>query len=52
MARAAEFWVSRHPAFREHDRGLDAMLVVPGRLPIHLPDALHGDGGDAALSRR
>jgi putative endonuclease len=42
MARAAEFWVSRHAAFREHDRGLDAMLVVPGRLPIHLPDALHG----------
>lgn len=42
MARAAEFWVSRHTAFREHDRGLDAMLVVPGRLPIHLPDALHG----------
>ena len=42
MARAAEFWVTRHAAFREHDRGLDAMLVVPGRLPIHLPDALHG----------
>jgi putative endonuclease len=42
MARAAEFWVSRHAAFREHDRGLDAMLVVPGRLPIHLPEALHG----------
>jgi putative endonuclease len=40
--RAAEFWVSRHAAFREHDRGLDAMLVVPGRLPIYLPDALHG----------
>ncbi len=42
MARAAEFWVSRHPAFREHDRGLDAVLVLPGRLPVHLPDALHG----------
>jgi putative endonuclease len=45
MARAAEFWVSRHAAFREHDRGLDAMLVVPGRLPIYLPDALHGTAG-------
>jgi putative endonuclease len=42
MARAAKFWVSRHAGYREHDRGLDAMLVVPGRLPIHLPDALHG----------
>jgi putative endonuclease len=42
MARAAEFWIGRHAAFREHDRGLDAMLVLPGRLPIHLPDALHG----------
>jgi putative endonuclease len=41
MARAAEFWVSRHPRYREHERGLDAMLVLPGRLPIHLPDALH-----------
>ena len=34
-------WVSRHAAFRDHDSGLDAMLVVPGRLPMHLPDALH-----------
>jgi putative endonuclease len=41
IARAAEFWVSRHAAFREHDRGLDAVLVLPGRLPKHLPDALH-----------
>lgn len=41
IARAAEFWVSRHAAFREHDRGLDAVLVLPGRLPMHLPDALH-----------
>jgi putative endonuclease len=41
MARAAEFWVSRHSAFREHDRGLDAVLVMPRSLPVHLPDALH-----------
>lgn len=40
VARAAEFWVSRHPAFREHEQGLDAVLVVPGRLPAHLPNAL------------
>jgi putative endonuclease len=41
IARAAEFWVSRHAAFREHERGLDAVLVMPGRLPMHLVDALH-----------
>ena len=41
IARAAEFWVSRHAAYREHERGLDAVLVMPGRLPVHLVDALH-----------
>ena len=40
VARAAEFWVSRNARYRDHDRGLDAMLVMPGRLPVHLPDAL------------
>lgn len=41
ISRAAEFWVSRNARYRDHDRGLDAMLIVPGRLPVHLPDALH-----------
>ena len=41
IARAAEFWVSRHPSYTEHEQGLDAVLVVPGRLPKHLPNALH-----------
>jgi putative endonuclease len=40
IARAAEYWVSRNPRYRDHDRGLDAILVVPRRLPVHLPDAL------------
>jgi putative endonuclease len=40
IARAAEYWVSRSPRYRDHDRGLDAILVVPRRLPTHLPDAL------------
>jgi putative endonuclease len=40
MARAAQFWLSRHARYREHDRGFDAILVVPGRLPIYLPDVL------------
>ena len=40
MSRAAEFWVSRHPRYRDHDVGLDAIVVMPGRLPVHLPEAL------------
>jgi putative endonuclease len=40
IVRAADYWVSRHPRYRDHDRGLDAILVVPRRLPAHLPDAL------------
>jgi putative endonuclease len=40
IARAAEYWASRNPRYRDHARGLDAILVVPRRLPAHLPDAL------------
>ena len=40
IVRAADHWVSRHPRYRDHNRGLDAILVVPRRLPMHLPDAL------------
>jgi putative endonuclease len=40
IARAAEFWVGRNARYRDHDRGLDAVLVVPRRFPAHLPDAL------------
>jgi putative endonuclease len=42
IARAAEFWVSRNRDYREHEQGLDVVLVTPGRLPAHLPDALQG----------
>ena len=45
IARAAEFWVSRNPAYREHEQGLDVVLVTPGRLPVHVPDALQGMHG-------
>jgi putative endonuclease len=51
IARAAEFWVARHPAYRDHDCGLDVVLVMPGRLPVHLPDALQGSQGPGAKSR-
>jgi putative endonuclease len=40
MARAAEYWINRNPRYRDHDRRMDAILVLPGRLPKHLPGAL------------
>jgi putative endonuclease len=40
MARAAEQWVWRHPGFRNHHIGLDALLCAPWRLPQHRADAL------------
>lgn len=40
IADAAEFWMARHPSYQEHEMGLDAILIVPGRWPEHLPNAL------------
>lgn len=40
VARAAQFWVSRNRSFAEHEQGLDVVLVMPGRLPVHVPNAL------------
>lgn len=40
IARAAEHWMARHPRYQQCEMGLDAILVVPGRLPQHLPNAL------------
>jgi putative endonuclease len=40
VARAAEFWVGRHPAFRDHEQNLDAVFVMPRRLPVHVANAL------------
>ena len=51
VARAAEFWVSRNPAYRDHEQGLDAVLVTPGRLPVHVPDALQGMYGHRRYPR-
>ena len=46
IARAAEFWVSRNPAYREHEQGLDVVFVTPGRLPAYVADGLQGMRGD------
>ena len=41
IARAAAFWVGRHRAYRDHEQGLDVVFVLPNRLPVYLPNALH-----------
>jgi putative endonuclease len=40
IGRAADHWLARHPRYRNHEVGLDAILVAPGHLPRHLPNAL------------
>ena len=40
IGRAADHWLARHTRFRAHEVGLDAILVAPGQLPRHLPNAL------------
>jgi len=40
IARAADYWLDRHPGFRDCEIGLDAILIAPNRLPRHLPNAL------------
>jgi putative endonuclease len=40
LRRAAEYWLSRRPAYVDCERGFDAILVLPWRLPVHLVDAL------------
>ena len=40
IADAAEQWVWRHPAYRDHEIGLDAVLIAPLSLPRHAVNAL------------
>ena len=40
IARAADYWLSRHPVYLERQVGLDAVLIVPRRWPRHIPNAL------------
>jgi putative endonuclease len=40
IANAAEQWVWRHPAYREYEIGLDAILLAPGYWPRHERNAL------------
>lgn len=40
LAIAAEHWMARNAAYRNLEIGLDAVLIVRGRLPRHVKDAL------------
>lgn len=39
IARAAAWVAARRPELAELDLRFDAMLIAPGRLPVHVPDA-------------
>jgi putative endonuclease len=43
IAAAAEAWLARYPDPRITDIRLDAVLVVPGRIPRHIPAAFDAD---------
>jgi putative endonuclease len=45
---AAAHWIAKRPYYRDHVQGFDAVLVAPGHLPLHRPDALQ----PAVLDRR
>ncbi len=40
IARAADYWLSRHPTYLDRQIGLDAILVTARGWPRHIPNAL------------
>jgi len=40
IARAADYWLSRHPAYLDRQVGLDAILVTARGWPRHIQNAL------------
>ena len=39
VARAADYWISRQPAYVDFEQGFDAVLVLPWAWPVLLEDA-------------
>lgn len=39
IARAAEYWLSRKPAYQGHDVAFDVVLMAPWTWPVHMRDA-------------
>ena len=50
IARAAEHFLQRHRALAGLGLRFDSLLIVPGRLPRHLPDAWRPEPDNAGLS--
>lgn len=44
IARAAEYWLSRHPEALALTLRFDAVAIVPRRWPVHLANAFDGNG--------
>jgi putative endonuclease len=44
IARAAELWLSAHPAAEPFDRRFDVVLAIPGRRPRHIVAAFDSEG--------
>ena len=40
IRRAAELWLARHPAYRDHESGFDLVLVAPWRWPRWIENGL------------
>ncbi len=40
IARAADYWLAKHPAYMDRQIGLDAVLVTGRGWPRHIPNAL------------
>lgn len=39
IVRGAEAWIQKNPAYAEATLRFDVVAVVPGRRPVHVPDA-------------
>lgn len=37
---AADYWLARRPRYHDHEQGFDLLLLVPRRLPRHIPNGL------------
>jgi putative endonuclease len=40
IRRASDLWLARRPRYRGHVFAFDVILLVPGRLPRHIPDGI------------
>lgn len=41
IGRAADHFMNRHPRYREHEMGMDLILLAPRRWPAYRPNAFH-----------